>query len=326
MRTRWRRGRKRTDGAGPGAPGEGRSFAPRRRGGKNDEPIPPRTPPLRGEDWHLQSRLLCSLLSSLLRDLMVRFHLYSRWVLVSFVAWCAVIEPAFDRWQWRPVASGEVTQTGSFELRGAIPGVASTPPGETHWSSWGGSDQKVGEWATGVFPAPHRLRLGVRGYPNLPGNHLRLEHVSTGAFLPLASHNPGESWEQMDVTVPRAWRGSGLRVVAKDGAVDWGGWLAVRQIEAARIPLPRLPPMLLRLGGTAGSDRPPGDACTGGASRRGATTPTPGAPCGPGCPRWGRDRVVHGVGSVPGGPLVRPHPCLDDVGSRMGDGDVSTAA
>jgi hypothetical protein len=37
----------------------------------------------------------------------------------------------------------------------------------------------------------------VRGYPNLPGNHLRLELVSTGAFLPLASHNPGESWEQM---------------------------------------------------------------------------------------------------------------------------------
>jgi hypothetical protein len=179
---------------------------------------------------------------------MVRFHLYIRWFLASFVAWCAVIEPAFDRWQWRPVASGEVTQTGSFAFRGAIPGVASTPPGETHWSSWAGNDQNVGEWATGVFPAPHRLRLGVRGYPNLPGNHLRLELVSTGAFLPLASHNPGESWEQMDVTVPRAWRGSGLRVVAQDGAVDWGGWLAVRQIEAARIPLPQLPPVLHRLG------------------------------------------------------------------------------
>jgi hypothetical protein len=50
------------------------------------------------------------------------------------------------------------------------------------------------------------------------------------------------------VTVPRAWRGSGLRVVAQDGAVDWGGWLAVRQIEAARIPLPQLPPVLHRLG------------------------------------------------------------------------------
>lgn len=98
------------------------------------------------------------------------------------------------------------------------------------WGSWCDSDAHTGSLALGPFPAPARLRFAVSGYPQRDGNGIALELAATGArqSVPFA-REIGERWHPVDVTVPAAWLGQPMLLVATDRAQGVGGWLALTE-------------------------------------------------------------------------------------------------
>ena len=97
------------------------------------------------------------------------------------------------------------------------------------WGSWNGSDAHTGALTLGPFPAPRQLRFAVGGYPPYPGNTLRIERTDTKEQLTLHPPAVGERWRIIDRTLPAAWYGQPIQIVASDQATALGGWLALTE-------------------------------------------------------------------------------------------------
>ncbi len=98
------------------------------------------------------------------------------------------------------------------------------------WGSWCDSDAHTGSLTLGPFPAPARLRFAVSGYPLRDGNEIVLQLAAPGARHPVSfATDIGERWRIIDVSVPAAWVGQPLLLVATDRAQGVGGWLAVTE-------------------------------------------------------------------------------------------------
>ncbi len=157
-------------------------------------------------------------------------------VLLGALAACVLLLVAHRRsLSLTPVfasAALPATATGSFtEGSGWYPGDA-LPRASAQlrrWGSWTGADAHTGSLTLGPFPAPRTLRFAVGGYPDGAGNSLRLERTDSGETLPLNHPAVGERWSIVDVTLPAAWTGRPVRLVATDAATGLGGWLAVSE-------------------------------------------------------------------------------------------------
>lgn len=123
-----------------------------------------------------------------------------------------------------------IAAEGSFQPDGQYPGEAFVhATGVRAWGSWSGSDENTGTLTIGPFPAPRILRFGVGGYPNNPGNHLRVELVGTEQQLPIAHGPVGERWRVCDFELPADWAGRPIRLIGTDDAKTLGGWFALTE-------------------------------------------------------------------------------------------------
>jgi hypothetical protein len=104
----------------------------------------------------------------------------------------------------------------------------SSPPGIRNWVSWKAQDVGTGKLVLGPFEAPASLSLAVIGYPNGPGNRLYVERLSTGEVREIEAAG-SESWQKTQWSVPAAWRGDSVQLVAIDGATGGFGWLGITE-------------------------------------------------------------------------------------------------
>jgi hypothetical protein len=148
-----------------------------------------------------------------------------------------------------PAESSQAPQPPSFvaESHGFCPNgfyyrdstdFRKAPQNQELWGSYCGDnnkDQNTGSLKTTTFPAPSTLQLYLAGYPSRPGLLLEIENVSDGSTLPIRIFNlPHESWRLYRFSLPAAWRGKPVRLVAEDRAVASAGWFALTRPEPAR--------------------------------------------------------------------------------------------
>lgn len=160
--------------------------------------------------------------------------MFKRSTLLLAVAFCAVLH----------VARLFVLQTGPAHAplgarsEGRFTEGGGWHPGEPFvsakavraWGSWCDSDAHTGALTLGPFPAPARLRFAVSGYPQRDGNGIVLQLAATGDRHPVPfATDIGECWRTIDATVPAAWVGQPLLIVATDRAQGVGGWLALTE-------------------------------------------------------------------------------------------------
>ena len=162
----------------------------------------------------------------------------TRLLLVGVVALLALVPPLLRNLLTRSICSA--TTIGEFNPWGSIPGEPTNKRDAVYWSSWNGSDDCQGEFRSDAFEWSPSVSFRLRGYPNVPGNELYLERTSTGETLLYSGENPGELWIERRIAIPASWRGSTLRIVAKDHARGWGGWLAIGDINTESMPKPPL--------------------------------------------------------------------------------------
>jgi hypothetical protein len=119
---------------------------------------------------------------------------------------------------------------GSFQRDGQYPGATfANAVGVRAWGSWSGSDENVGTLALGPFSAPRILRFAVGGYPNSPGNTLRVERVDTSDRRVIEPGPVGERWRVVDFELPSDWLNHPVRIVATDDSKILGGWLSITE-------------------------------------------------------------------------------------------------
>ncbi len=98
------------------------------------------------------------------------------------------------------------------------------------WGSWTGDDAHQGTLSLGPFPAPARLRFGLGGYPTKPGITLAVELAESGEQHPVpVARDVGERWTIAECDLPAAWVGRPIKLVARDQAAGFGGWVAVTE-------------------------------------------------------------------------------------------------
>jgi hypothetical protein len=152
--------------------------------------------------------------------------------LVVGLACCALLHVSSIRTRRiLPLASETPVRTeGAFQPDGHYPGEPfAGASGVRSWGSWSGGDQNVGRFVLGPFTAPRVLRFGVGGYPDSPGNSLRLELAGTPHCIDIPVAAVGERWHVVDFPVPEKWQGRPVQLVAEDAAKQLGGWLAVTE-------------------------------------------------------------------------------------------------
>lgn len=119
---------------------------------------------------------------------------------------------------------------GGFRVNGAYPTTeaGALPPNVPHSGSWLDTDEWQGETATVWFAAKQRsVRVGVAGYPQLPGCQLRAEfRTAEGAMsrLDCAIANPRERWGIWKIDLPRG--AVAFRLLAEDHNAGHAGWIA----------------------------------------------------------------------------------------------------
>jgi hypothetical protein len=156
---------------------------------------------------------------------------FKRYLIVG-LAICAALQLASVRSRRITPAHADVavSATGSFQPDGQYPGEPFTRAIEVRtWGSWSGSDDNQGTITIGPFPAPRVLRFGVGGYPNNPGNSLRVELLGTENQRAIEPGSVGERWQVMDCLLPADWAGHPIRIVGTDTSTGIGGWLALSE-------------------------------------------------------------------------------------------------
>ena len=126
--------------------------------------------------------------------------------------------------------AGSPWLNGGFRLGGAYVGTEAglLPPQVPHAGSWLDGDAWEGEAATEWFQVTSRVvRIGVAGYPQLPGCKLRAEfRRAAGAVTSIACPipNPRERWNIWSVDPPHD--ATAVRLIAEDRTGGHGGWIA----------------------------------------------------------------------------------------------------
>jgi hypothetical protein len=130
-----------------------------------------------------------------------------------------------------PASPGvSVAAEGSFTPGGQYPGEPFAHAiGVRSWGSWSGSDENQGELTIGPFPAPRLLRFGAGGYPTNAGISLHVERTDSSERIPVTTHDVGERWRIVEVSLPKAWEGRSVRLRAVDASRILGGWIAVSE-------------------------------------------------------------------------------------------------
>lgn len=128
-------------------------------------------------------------------------------------------------------SSGDARLPSEPFLEGSVVApMAELPENLSSRGSWLGSDAFTGEWVSGWFAAPSRVRVMVAGYPHLPGNMLSLEwRDSEGqiSIQPFNGPNPRESWRPWDLKRPAG--AVAFRFRAVDGTTEIFGWLGLTE-------------------------------------------------------------------------------------------------
>jgi len=95
--------------------------------------------------------------------------------------------------------------------------------------SWLGSNESTGALVSPWFQTDKPFYVMVSGYPDLPGNSLRIELRTAEEppnIVPVRMR-PAEAWLPREIPLPHGGRTYTVRVLAVDGSQGWGGWLGV---------------------------------------------------------------------------------------------------
>lgn len=154
-----------------------------------------------------------------------------RYVLVIVaVIVAAYIAMVRHRPLWPALADVPVLAQGTFQRDG---GQAREPP--TFGASlhrWGVSaegNEHTGSLRLGPFPASHRLRLAIIGFPAAAGNEIYLERTDTHERQPIVLRDAGSNWVIVDVNVPEAWKGHPITLNAIHHSATRSGWFGVTE-------------------------------------------------------------------------------------------------
>ena len=106
--------------------------------------------------------------------------------------------------------------------------LTSAPPGIQSWVSRNQQDSGTGRLVLGPFIAPETISLSVVGYPNYSGNRLYVESVLTEETKEIEGDG-AEHWHDLAVSLPGAWVGTEIRLIAIDNATGPKGWLGISE-------------------------------------------------------------------------------------------------
>jgi hypothetical protein len=136
----------------------------------------------------------------------------------------------------RRLTDDRYTTSGTFIPNGVFPTTTfqlAEDSNQVCLGSWAGSDANTGTFHSSPFSAPQRLSVLLAGRPSTPGIRLYLFDSQRHSELPLrVTYDPSELWRRFTWTLPEAWRGQQVQLVAEDQSTEAGGWIGVSLPES----------------------------------------------------------------------------------------------
>jgi hypothetical protein len=123
--------------------------------------------------------------------------------------------------------------TGGFTQDGEYATVNPAGIRSARYGSWSGSDTNTGMLTSAPFRAGFGLSLRYSGYPMHNGESIGVERIDDGATKVLNLPDARESWREATVSLPLAWLGRNVRLVAADKSNAFQSWIGIADVRRA---------------------------------------------------------------------------------------------